>query len=89
MTVAERTVRVTEETLADHFEGVMIPVRDWDGSTHSVPGWRCKACGWTVGTSGLPPAHTCPPMTEAENDAFVRGEPQTFPGTEWPESGRK
>lgn len=51
-------IRVTTETVAQYFDGVMITCHDPEGK-HTVPGWRCRACGWTIGTLGLPPAHEC------------------------------
>ncbi len=39
------------------FEGIMIPSTD-KPSGH--PGWKCKECGWTIGSIGLPPSHICP-----------------------------
>ena len=41
------------------FEGIMIDVEDIVGK-YFVPGWKCKVCGWKVGTKRLPPSHTCP-----------------------------
>lgn len=49
----------TDEELDQHFEGVMIPVNDWDVGDYQVPGWECKHCGWRVGTVGYPPVHEC------------------------------
>lgn len=46
------------ESIDALFEGVLIPVHDIGGD-YSVPGWRCRACGWTVGAQGLPGGHEC------------------------------
>ena len=40
--------------------GVMVEYQEQDFPTskpykRTVPGWKCRACGFTVGTSGLPP----------------------------------
>ena len=40
------------------FEGVMIP--GGADKPSGYPGWRCRGCGWTVGSIGLPPTHNCP-----------------------------
>lgn len=50
----------TDDELDANFEGFMIPVYDWDVGNYQVPGWKCKHCGWIVGTQGYPPSHTCP-----------------------------
>lgn len=55
---------VDRETVADHFEGILIPVEDIGGK-YNVPGWQCIHCGWKVGASGLPPAHYCFPPCPA------------------------
>lgn len=52
-------LRVTDETLDEHFIGIEIPVSDIGGS-YIVPGWRCIHCGWSIGSQGLPPSHHCP-----------------------------
>ena len=57
--VSER-VRVTESDIDDFFEGIMITINDWDIGEHRVPGWKCKRCGWRVGSQDLPPSHECP-----------------------------
>lgn len=55
------TIQATEATVDALFDGVMIPVEDpFHYPAYSVPGWRCKMCGWTVGARGLPRAHQCP-----------------------------
>lgn len=59
-------VEASRHTVGDLFEGVMIPV--YEGA---VPGWRCRACGWTIGTRGVPPVHACP--GEAECGAGAQG----------------
>ena len=51
--------KATVENVGDLFDGVLIEVHDPEG-VHSVPGWRCKRCWWTVGSRGLPPEHACP-----------------------------
>ena len=63
----EPRVAITTENVADYFDGVMIEVRDFPSGTHGVPGWKCKACGWTVGTVGLPPPHDCPRPTDSQH----------------------
>lgn len=50
----------TDEELTEHFDGYMIPLNDWDVGDYQVPGWKCKHCGWIIGTSGYPPGHNCP-----------------------------
>jgi hypothetical protein len=35
-------VIANDENLDDLFEGVMIPVHDWDVGDYEVPGWQCK-----------------------------------------------
>jgi len=47
-------------TLEEAWEGVMVEYteQDFPGSEpykRSVPGWKCKAWGFQIGTSGLPP----------------------------------
>jgi len=62
------TVKVaTSDNIDELFEGVMIAVSDF-GRLYSVPGWRCKTCGWTIGSEGLPPSHDCA-VTEAKKGA--------------------
>jgi hypothetical protein len=41
------------------FEGVMIPVDD-GFDRYWLPGWKCRMCGWRVGSRDLPPWHDCP-----------------------------
>lgn len=53
-------VKATDENLGDLFEGVMIEVTDPFIPDYRVPGWKCKKCGWIIGTLRLPPGHTCP-----------------------------
>lgn len=48
----------TTRDVGDYFIGVLIPVRDIAGR-YNVPGWRCRGCGWTVGSTGYPPDHKC------------------------------
>lgn len=54
-----KRVEATESNIDELFHGVMIDVEDIGGK-YSVPGWKCRACGWTVGSQGLPPWHNCP-----------------------------
>lgn len=47
-------------TLDDAWEGVMLTYTEHDvpggeGYQRSVPGWKCKRCRWSLGTSGPPP----------------------------------
>lgn len=49
----------TEGNILDNFDGVVIPVEDIAGK-YQVPGWKCRECGWTVGTMHFPIAHNCP-----------------------------
>lgn len=47
-------------TLDEAWEGVMITYTEHDvpgdeGYQRSVPGWKCRHCGWQLGTAGLPP----------------------------------
>jgi hypothetical protein len=60
------TLRVTDETLDEHFEGVMIDVNDPFVGGYTVPGWKCLHCGWIIGTAGLPPSHYCPDDGQAQ-----------------------
>jgi hypothetical protein len=54
-------IRVTtDDQLDTHFDGVMIPVSDPFVGSYQVPGWKCKECGWVIGTIGYPPSHQCP-----------------------------
>lgn len=66
-------VKVTKETIDDVFEGVMIDVKDPFVGPYSVPGWRCRACGWTVGSEDLPPSHECPAPGPPDGDAYLVG----------------
>jgi len=53
-------IRVTnDDELIEHFEGILIPAEDIAGK-YQVPGWKCKSCGWAVGTIRYPPGHHCP-----------------------------
>lgn len=64
----------------DGFEGVMIDVSGEPfGLPHSVPGWKCKACGWTVGCSGEPPPHECPTDGIQQQCQHVWGEMMPLP----------
>ena len=50
--------------VGENWEGIMIEYTECDfpGAEpykRAVPGWKCKRCGWRLGTAGLPPA-TCP-----------------------------
>lgn len=51
-----------DEQLRKHFEGILIRVTDPPplDLSYNVPGWKCKTCGWQVGSSGYPPSHECP-----------------------------
>jgi len=53
-------ISVTDDTIGDHFEGIMISVTDPFEDKHWVPGWKCLHCNWRIGTFGLPRAHDCP-----------------------------
>ena len=53
-------VTATSENVDGLFEGVMLAVSDIGCDSYSVPGWRCRRCGWTIGSQGLPPSHECP-----------------------------
>lgn len=51
-------------TLDEAWEGIMLEYTEQDFPTsepykRAIPGWKCRACGQKVGTSGLPPSH-CP-----------------------------
>lgn len=60
-------IHVTNDDELDrHFEGVMIDVSDPFVGSYRVPGWKCRHCGWTVGSVGYPPSHVCPGETEDE-----------------------
>ena len=50
----------TDDELDEHFEGVMIDVEEPFIGSVRVPGWKCRHCGWTVGTIDYPPSHDCP-----------------------------
>lgn len=56
---ADHLVVATRANIDELFEGVMIPVQE-PGYEARKPGWKCRACGFTVGSIGLPPAHICP-----------------------------
>ncbi len=48
-------------TLDEIWEGIMVEYteQDFPGSEpykRQVPGWRCKLCGYQIGTADLPPA---------------------------------
>ncbi|GMV17931.1 MAG: hypothetical protein AMXMBFR56_61550 [Polyangiaceae bacterium] len=48
-------------TLDEAWEGVMLTYTECDfpgaePRQRSVPGWKCRSCGWQLGTSGLPPS---------------------------------
>lgn len=49
----------SDDELDKYFEGVVFPVEDIAGR-YFVPGWKCKECGWTIGTINYPPRHSCP-----------------------------
>lgn len=80
---------ITFENVDSLFEGILIRVVDPE-VTHNVPGWRCRSCGWTVGTMGLPPWHQCrtsetvvqsPAETALDNIAELCGCPEwDYPG---------
>lgn len=61
-------LRVTEADLDEHFEGIMIWVRDWPSGEHRVPGWKCLHCGWMVGSIELPRGHECPEEGQAQRE---------------------
>lgn len=66
--ILNKQVKVNNgKELDQYFDGVMIEIYDWDIGYHSVPGWKCKACGWQVGSIGLPPAHNCPIDGQAQS----------------------
>lgn len=52
-------ITATSENVGDLFDGVMLTVDDFPSGKQHIPGWRCKACGWTCGTVGLPFPHEC------------------------------
>ena len=62
------------------FEGVLIEVSDEPvfELRYSVPGWKCKACGWVVGSRGYPPAHECPTAGIQQHCKHQWGEEQPF-----------
>lgn len=48
------------EGIDAHWEGVMITYTEQDFPTskpyeRTIPGWKCRQCGRTYGTAGLPP----------------------------------
>lgn len=52
---------VSAASLDAAWEGVLVTYteRDAPGGApyqRQVPGWKCRACGWTLGTSRLPPS---------------------------------
>lgn len=63
-------MRVTDENIGEHFEGIMIPLTDPFEDKHWVPGWKCRHCGWRVGTCGLPRAHDCPREGEQQKKRY-------------------
>ena len=64
-----KEVIATSENIDQLFDGVLIHCEDIGGK-YEVPGWKCKACGWTIGSVGLPPPHIC--KTVEVNDAQRR-----------------
>jgi len=50
----------TDDELDAHFEGVMIEVDEPFIGKCYKPGWKCRHCGWMVGTISYPPSHDCP-----------------------------
>ena len=62
--VSGNWIEAKPETLDGMFERVTRPYY-YMSMLHFVPGWRCRACGWTVETEGLPPGHDCPSRTDS------------------------
>ena len=60
--MARFRLHVTDETVADHFDGILIECNNVLGR-YKIPGWKCQRCGWIIATSELPPEHWCPPET--------------------------
>jgi hypothetical protein len=61
--------------LHEAWEGVMVEYTEQDFPNskpyqRQVPGWKCKACGFQIGTSGLPPL-TCKCGQTYEREAPV------------------
>jgi rubrerythrin len=55
-----------EPALSEHWDGVMVDFMERDFPSgplypRQVPGWKCRRCGYTLGTTGLPPeqCHGC------------------------------
>ena len=61
----------TENALNELFEGVMLQINDPFIGLTNRPGWKCKKCGWEIGSIGFPPAHDCP--RDGENQQIARG----------------
>jgi hypothetical protein len=69
----------TTENVDQLFEGVMIPREHTEEpytnaiyTRQPTPGWKCKACGWTIGSEALPPSHYCNPGLQCISlDNFV------------------
>jgi len=67
------TLRVTtDDGLDEHFEGVMIDAEDPFIGKIRVPGWKCRHCGWTVGTISYPPSHDCPGIEKLKLETELR-----------------
>jgi len=70
--VSKQIEIIDEDSLIMHYDGIMIPIEDWDIGVHYVPGWQCKHCGWMVGALGFPPRHICPDEGEAQAERRVQ-----------------
>ena len=49
------------EWVKNNWDGIMIRVENeaFTGLSYSVPGWKCRHCGWKIGSLRGPPK-TCP-----------------------------
>lgn len=56
-------VEATRENVGELFDGVLVTI-DEIFYKASKPGWKCRKCGWTCVTQGLPWRHDCQPADE-------------------------